>query len=320
MLSLLVGTALLSDPPLRGDRIAPFEMMEPGGKVYSWSPGRVGVICAFAYWCDTWKTQRERLAEARRRLVGTPVDFLGVSVDGQWLDVDKQADWSYRLIDSGSRWSKSLNIDRVPYTLVVDESGTVRWVSFGISRSDDIVRAVRDSFGSASPASNTVYLTFDDFPAKQYNSELLDALRQEDVHASFFVIGENASSDPRWVRRAFEDGNRLEVHGWEHTAKNSEPERCRDWLRDVVGIAPSWVRSPGSNVVQDFRGNVFKAADVDPYDFQRPGVGELKRRVFGSLKGGTILHLHAGVADTISALPDIIERGRKLGLTFEPLP
>jgi peptidoglycan/xylan/chitin deacetylase (PgdA/CDA1 family) len=321
MITAFLGSILfIANPPLRGDHISPFTLSEPGVGVFAWQPNRVTIISAFAYWCDTWKTQRERLMAARQKLNGLPVDFLAVSVDGQWLDVDKKANWSRRLVDNGSRWCNSIGIDRVPYTLVVDQGGTVQWAGYGISRSDEVVEAVRRSFHGSTHQSNTVFLSFDDFPAKSGNSELLDVLRRTGVHASLFVIGENAELDPKWILRAANDGNRLEVHGWRNTAQNSGPERCRTLIEKQTGQVPKWVRGPGSSVIQDFAGHPFSSPDIDPYDFLRPGRAELLRRIIGQLKGGSTLHLHAGVAETVAVLPEIIERGRLMGLHFEPLP
>jgi hypothetical protein len=134
------------------------------------------------------------------------------------------------------------------------------------------------------------------------------------------VIGENAEQDPKWTKRAAGDGNRLEVHGWRHTAQNSDPLQCRNWIQHQTGKLAKWVRGPGSSVIQDFSGHSFSTIDIDPYDFLRPTESELVRRVFGHLRGGSTLHLHAGVPETIAALPEIFDRGRKLGLRFEPLP
>lgn len=320
MLSSLIVLSTLGNPPLKGDHLAPFTLSEPGKPVFEWRPNRVTVLCSFAYWCDTWKTQRERLMAAQQKTAGMPVDFLAVSVDGQWLDIDKRANWSRRLVDSGSRWSTSIGIDRVPYTLVIDQTGTIQWAGYGISRSDDIVQEIKASFTKAAPKSDVVYVSFDDFPAKTGNAELLDVLRRLNVRASLFVIGENGEKDPKWTQRAATNGNRLEVHGWQHTALNSSPERCRSWIENQTGQRPKWVRSPGSSVIQDFSGKKFLTTEIDPYDFLRPTHAELTRRIIGQLKGGSTLHLHAGVPETVAVLPDVIERGRKLGLRFEPLP
>jgi peptidoglycan/xylan/chitin deacetylase (PgdA/CDA1 family) len=320
VIAAIVGCLLIGNPPVKGDLLAPFETSEPSQGVFTWKPGRVTVICAFAYWCDTWKTQRERLMATRKKMIGMPVDFLAVSVDGQWMEVDKKADWSRRLVDVGGQWSQSLGIDRVPYTLIVDESGTIRSATFGISRSDDLVKEIRESLTPRTSTENTIYLSFDDFPAKSGNAELLDALRLAGVNASLFIIGENAAANPTWVSRAAADGNHIEVHGWKHTAEDSQPERCKQWIEQYIGQSPKWVRGPGSSVIQDFTGQAFQTNEVDPYDFLRPGEPELLRRIMGNLKPGSTLHLHAGVPETVAVLPEVIERGRKLGLKFEPLP
>jgi peptidoglycan/xylan/chitin deacetylase (PgdA/CDA1 family) len=320
MLVPLAALLVITNPPLKGDQIAPFTLSEPNSAVFSWKPGRTTVLCAFAYWCDTWKIQRERLMATKQKTIGLPVDFLAVSVDGQWLDIDKKANWSRRLVDTGSRWSASKGIDRVPYTIVIDPSGTVQWAGYGISRSDDIVQEICNALNPTLRKSDVIYLTFDDFPAKTGNAELLDALRRAGVRASLFVVGENVEQDPTWTLKASEEGHRLEVHGWRHTAQNSLPERCRDWIKKQTGQNPKWIRGPGSSVVQDFAHLTFSSPNIDPYDYLRPAQSELLRRIFGHLAGGSTLHLHAGVPETVAALPDIIERGRKMGFRFEPLP
>ena len=61
-----------------------------------------------------------------------------------------------------------------------------------------------------------VALTYDDGPNPPYTDEILGVLRREGVHATFFVVGRAAAAYPQTLRRAFDDGNALGNHTWNH--------------------------------------------------------------------------------------------------------
>lgn len=66
----------------------------------------------------------------------------------------------------------------------------------------------------------TVALTFDDGPSR-YTPELLDLLRREHVHATFFVVGANAASAPDVVARTAGEGHLVGDHTWHHAYPNA---------------------------------------------------------------------------------------------------
>jgi hypothetical protein len=304
-----------NSPPYPGDLLAPFTF---SGE--SWSPGKVTVITCFAYWCDTWKTQIERLREAENTWRGLPVDSVAITVDPRWIQMDSGTRWTRRMVDSGSVWSTARGIDRVPYVLVVDTAGRVTYASYGISRSADLVRAVRRALEiDNAPTGGALYLTFDDFPARSGNSELLEVLQRTRVSATFFVIGENALSESDLLRRAVSEGHQLGIHGWSHRRETADPERLAKWLRDGYGVASPWVRLPGSSAVsRDGKG--FEGPVVNPYDYNLTEERELLRRMLYALKPGAVIQLHTGVPTTRKVLPFFVMRARELGYEFERLP
>jgi len=59
-------------------------------------------------------------------------------------------------------------------------------------------------------------LTFDDGPHFRYTSEILDILRENDVRATFFVIGENAVRYPEMIKREVAEGHEVANHTFTH--------------------------------------------------------------------------------------------------------
>src|SRR5215831_8431064 len=61
-----------------------------------------------------------------------------------------------------------------------------------------------------------VVLTFDDGPWPPTTTRILQALAQECVHATFFLIGKSASEHPDLVRRIAAEGHTIGHHTWSH--------------------------------------------------------------------------------------------------------
>ena len=56
------------------------------------------------------------------------------------------------------------------------------------------------------------YLTFDDGPTKKSTSKILDILKEENVKATFFVIGKNVKENPELIKREYEEGHFVANH------------------------------------------------------------------------------------------------------------
>lgn len=64
------------------------------------------------------------------------------------------------------------------------------------------------------------YLTFDDGPDPKITPKILNILKDENIKATFFVVGKNVDTYPEIVKRAFEDGHFIANHGYSHNNKN----------------------------------------------------------------------------------------------------
>lgn len=60
------------------------------------------------------------------------------------------------------------------------------------------------------------YLTFDDGPSKNITPQILDILKQENVPATFFVLGSRVELNPDLLKREYDEGHYIANHGYSH--------------------------------------------------------------------------------------------------------
>ena len=62
----------------------------------------------------------------------------------------------------------------------------------------------------------SVFLTFDDGPTQTVTPLILDLLKNENIKATFFVLGNRAKANPDLIKREFEEGHYIANHGYTH--------------------------------------------------------------------------------------------------------
>ena len=76
------------------------------------------------------------------------------------------------------------------------------------------------------------FLTFDDGPTLSTTPKVLDILKEENVKASFFVIGKYVDKHPEIVKREFDEGHYIANHGYDHN--NSILYKSRDSFANEI--------------------------------------------------------------------------------------
>lgn len=64
--------------------------------------------------------------------------------------------------------------------------------------------------------SKEIYLTFDDGPDSIYTSRVLDILKENNAHATFYVIGKQIVKYPNLIKRIADEGHELGIHTFHH--------------------------------------------------------------------------------------------------------
>jgi peptidoglycan/xylan/chitin deacetylase (PgdA/CDA1 family) len=180
-----------------------------------------------------------------------------------------------------------------------------------------------------------VALTFDDGPDPVDTPRLLDLLREKDVKATFFVVGERAERHPEIVRRAWEEGHLIANHTWSHPnlfcfltprRLRSEIARGTESIRRICGFETPYFRSP-VGLRHALVGPYLKEAGLEfiswrirSYDTITMNPSALARRILKKVAGGDIILLHdrlpSGTEVMLDALPGIIDELRRRGFGF----
>ncbi len=88
------------------------------------------------------------------------------------------------------------------------------------------------------------YLTFDDGPSSAVTPLILDLLKEENIKATFFVLGSNVKKYPDIVKRAYEEGHYIANHGYSHNYKKiyksdeavlEEYEKTEKAIQNAIG-------------------------------------------------------------------------------------
>lgn len=99
-----------------------------------------------------------------------------------------------------------------------------------------------------------IALTFDDGPDPMDTPEILDLLKQYDVRATFFVIGEKVKMYPELVKREALEGHEIANHTYNHIYFNKrmledkihkEILYAEQIILDTTGHKPKLFRPPG---------------------------------------------------------------------------
>jgi peptidoglycan-N-acetylglucosamine deacetylase len=192
-------------------------------------------------------------------------------------------------------------------------------------------------------------LTFDDGPDPDWTPKILDILKQKNVHASFFIIGENAQANPDLVRRILAEGHDVGNHTYTHPNLGDLPDSLvsleinanQRLFEALTGRSMRLFRAPflgdaepttSDEIVPigiaQSMGYVTIGLHVDPNDWLHPPADTIVNRVIEQVTdpnpeiSGHVILLHDSGGDrsqTVAALPKIIDSLRAKGYDFVPI-
>lgn len=185
-----------------------------------------------------------------------------------------------------------------------------------------------------------VALTFDDGPDSQYTPQILDILKEEEVKATFFLIGSRAELFPDVVRRMVREGHIVGNHTMEHPniikLNKMETEKAildaEEAFLEMTGYRTCLFRPPYGSVseedVKEIKGLGYKiiAWNVDSLDWKSLTAEQVKTNILENVKEGSIILQHSSgsekenLSGSVGALRDVITTLKKEGYKFVTIP
>jgi cellulose synthase/poly-beta-1,6-N-acetylglucosamine synthase-like glycosyltransferase/peptidoglycan/xylan/chitin deacetylase (PgdA/CDA1 family)/spore germination protein YaaH len=225
--------------------------------------------------------------------------------------------------------------------LTVDpDNGFIRSEDFIATPSSYVIQRGGDHPG-------LIALTFDDGPDPQWTPALLDILKQENVPATFFIIGKNGQSYPDLMRRIVNEGHEIGNHTFTHPNLGEVPGSLTELElnatqrliesevgRSTVLFRPPYFGDAEADKPQEVEpaflaqqlGYLMVGVRIDPDDWKLPVTADaiVQRTIERAMDNnpdtrGQVVLLHDAGGDrsaTVEALPKLIHELRARGFRF----
>ena len=236
-----------------------------------------------------------------------------------------------------SYWAGSIHL----YTEGSDGEKTIKTGSLSGLTTEEVTKEAVDSgyhnYTTDTHGEKVIALTFDDGPWSETTAEILDILKENGAHATFFQIGYQIANYPELEQRIHDEGHQIATHTYDHasgsgggtnlTKMTSEEQREEvtkgfQAIEDSLGISVSRImRAPGGNYYGDTIENLKDLVtaeigwDVDTEDWRKPGADAIAEAIL-SVQPGQVILMHDGGGDrsqTVealrTALPQLVEQG-----------
>ena len=172
-----------------------------------------------------------------------------------------------------------------------------------------------------------VALTFDDGPNARYTPLLLEGLRKRNIHATFFLLGENILKNKELLLRMQKDGHLIGCHTWSHVQldKISPSSASREILKTnsliyhITGTYPTCLRPPYGAWKKDLELPVTMLPvfwDVDTLDWQSQNPESILDIVRKNVQDGSIILMHDSYDSSVRAALAITDELTEKGYDF----
>ena len=168
------------------------------------------------------------------------------------------------------------------------------------------------------PTVKSIAISFDDGPGATTTPQLLQILKEKNVHATFFVLGENTVQHPEIVKQTAEAGHEIGNHTYDHQdlatlsaqSITEEVTKADTEIKKATGKTPTFVRPPygsitsvGASVIQQ----PIIEWSVDSEDWKTRNPDLILQKIQATVYDGAIILFHDIYPETIRAVPQVID-------------
>ena len=181
-----------------------------------------------------------------------------------------------------------------------------------------------------------VYLTFDNGYEAGYTSKILDALKENEVKATFFITGHYLNTASELVQRMIEEGHIVGNHTVNHKSMpeitdeeiKEEVMQLHQAVYDKFGYEMKYIRPPRGEFSErsivitnnlGYQHVMWSFAYVDWDEKNQPNEEIAKKTVLENLHNGEIILLHANSKTNANILGSIIKEVKEQGYAIKSL-
>ncbi|MCC8162067.1 MAG: polysaccharide deacetylase family protein [Lachnospiraceae bacterium] len=172
-----------------------------------------------------------------------------------------------------------------------------------------------------------ISLTFDDGPHPVCTSQMLEVLAQENVPATFFLLGENVELYGDIVKEIAAQGHLIGNHTWHHvqiTTLSLEEARAEiletsELIEELTGQGTEYVRPPFGTWNPDLEDELDLIPvmwSIDTLDWTTENVDRIVEQVTEEASENDIILMHDSYESTVQAVERIIPLLRAEGFEF----
>ncbi len=172
-----------------------------------------------------------------------------------------------------------------------------------------------------------IALTFDDGPHPIYTPQMLELLKEEQVPATFFLLGENVELYGDVVKEIAKEGHLIGNHTYHHVQITSlsleeackEIQETSDLIEELTGTGTEYVRPPFGtwNEELEERLNLIPVMwSIDTKDWTTQNVDWIVRETVKHAEDHDIILMHDSYQSTVDAVKRVIEQLEAEGFEF----
>jgi peptidoglycan/xylan/chitin deacetylase (PgdA/CDA1 family) len=161
-----------------------------------------------------------------------------------------------------------------------------------------------NTFNHGSRSTNKISITIDDGPAQE-TLKILEVLKENNVTATFFVVGERIESNPEIFQELARSQNEIASHTYSHSHLNLKfPSEIREEIKKTdeslarYNITTNLLRTP-QGLVSVFisreankLGKKIVLFDTISHDYSNPGTDKIIENVLSKVQNGSIIDFH----------------------------
>ena len=187
---------------------------------------------------------------------------------------------------------------------------------------------------SATTKQKEIAISFDDGPATNYTPEILQLLKQDNIKATFFCIGNRIAGNENILKQIKEEGHIIGNHSYSHhfwfdmySSKKmlNDLKQMDHEMERVTRMRPKLFRPPYGVTNPNLKKAIMKGGytpvgwSVRSLDTVIKDENKLLAKINGSLKPGAVFLFHDTQKTTLNVLPEFIKEVKNRGYQIVPL-